>query len=480
MLREYAFCPECGTPVVPNEISATIAPDMQPYASGQPTAVPPIVHPANPAVALSKKAKILIASGVVVILLLVGVYFLGKYLTDEQRLLDRFESAIEDGKADKLFDMLSASNSDTPFDQKTVDGIVKYLGSNKESLLTVMEQLKAEAKQLEAGDAETFANDADAAFLYLNMKNKKRWLIYNDYELKVKRYMIPVQTNFEGAKILVNGQEAATASGDGSSIEVGPFLPGEYEIKSVYEGEYTTLENKETVSLFPMASYEDSVKLVLEGDYVHVYSNYSNSRIFINGKDIGLAVEDGKEIGPIAIDGSNKMYVETEFPWGEIKSEEFAVDTDQLEFNVSELNDAMKEEIMSSAYDFVTSWMAAFQARDINALRHVHSDRVADFTEYFTDMVDSDEYYMGELHRITFDLDGFDVNQYSESEYTVSVKAQVDYSEIFYYSEYETDPVPVAGTNYTEYVLQYVDGQWLVSGWSPSYDVGTENTKVYE
>ncbi|MNJ02203.1 hypothetical protein D3C73_1620880 [compost metagenome] len=62
----------------------------------------------------------------------------------------------------------------------------------------------------------------------------------------------------------------------------------------------------------------------------------------------------------------------------------------------------------------------------------------------------------------------------------VYVKVQLDYEEVFYFPEYDADPIPVAGTNYTEYQLEYVDGQWLVSGWSPSYDVGTDNTKVFE
>lgn len=455
----YAFCPECGISVAP---------------------VTPVVQPRKTPNVLSMKAKILISSGLVVVLLLVGAYFLGKYLTDEQRLFERFEQTIEDGRSDKLYDMLSGSNENPLFNQKTADGIATYLKSNRESLLAVLEQLNSEAEQIKKNDARSFENDSDTAFIYLHKKNKKRWLLYNDYELKLKRYMIPVRTNFEGAEIVVDGAKAATAKDDNSVIEIGPFFPGKYEFVSIYEGEYTNLENKVIISLFPMRSYEDTVELMLEGDYVNVYSNYNAARIFINGKDIGLTVEDGQRIGPIAVDGSNLIYAEMEFPWGMMKSEVISVDSDQLELKVNALNDAVKEDIMSSTFDFASSWIQSFQERDVKPLRHVHPDRATDFTESVDYMLDNNEYYLGELRRMTFDLDSFRVNQFSEDDYTASVKAQVDNSEVFYFKDYTPDPVPEDGTNYTEYQLVYQNGQWLVSGWIPSYDVGTAHTKVYQ
>ncbi len=108
MEGEYAFCPDCGSPVVvpPNPVQPM--PPMPPM-SPMPTPTP-IVQPKKLAIKLSKRAKILVASGIVVVLLIVGVYFLGKYLTDEQRLFERFEHAVKADEADKLFELLSSSN----------------------------------------------------------------------------------------------------------------------------------------------------------------------------------------------------------------------------------------------------------------------------------------------------------------------------------------------------------------------------------
>ncbi len=471
MEGEYSFCPECGTPVALDAQD----PSPDPLSAGE----TPADKPVKPAFALSMKAKILIASGLVFVLLIVGAYFLGKYMSDEQRLLDRFEQAIDEGKPDKLLELLSASNEDIHLDQKTASGMVNYLNSNKQSFATLMEQLKSEAEQIKSGEEQAMDAGSDVAFIYLTKKDKKRWLLYNDYELKVKRYMIPVRTNYEGAKILVDGKETATASGEDSAIEVGPFLPGVYEIKSVYEGEYTTLQSKQLVYLFPLNGRENSVELMLEGDYVQVYSNNSLARIYINGQDINLTVDEGQRIGPIAVDGSNKMFVEVEYPWGKMRSEELPVDNDQLEFTVNGLDDSAKEEIMIATHDFISSWMQSFKER-ANVLRHASPNRSGDIDEYLADMKKNNESYIGNLHRVTFDLDSFRLNRYSEEEYRVNVKLQLDYNEVFYFSEYETDPVPVEGTNNTEYLLEYANGQWLVSGWNAAYDVGTVNTKVFE
>ncbi|RKP50140.1 hypothetical protein D7Z26_20255 [Cohnella endophytica] len=477
MESEYAFCPECGTPVDATAASVERTLDFQEYEQ---LLAKPNVQAVSLIKQLSKKAKIVIGSGIVVVALLISAYFLGKYFTDEQRILDRFDKAVSQGNPDKLLSLLASSNEDVKLDRNTADGIVQYLGSNRESFDRVKKQLASEAELLKNGDATSFENDNDAAFVYLRKKDKKRWLLYNDYELKVKRYMLPVRTNFEGAKIIVNGKESATASGDGSVIEIGPLLPGDYEIKSVYEGEYTTLESKSKVALFPLTGDYDGVDLQLQGDYVNVYANNGDARIVINGKDIGLNIGAGQQIGPIAIDGTNKMYVEADYPWGKMQSEELSIDSDRLEFDLTGLNDAVKDELMNSTHEFVASWMEAFQARDAGVLKHVHPDRVKDFADYFANMIDSEESYKGNLNKMTFDLDGFDVNSYKEGIYTVTVKVQVDYSEIFYYDSDQQEPVPNPRTNYTQYELQYVDGQWLVSNWGTSYDVGTENTKVFE
>ncbi|WP_372662566.1 zinc ribbon domain-containing protein [Cohnella sp.] len=440
------------------------------------------VNPENPnrGFVLTKQSKILIGSGLFIILLLAGAYFLGRYLTDEERLIKRFEQSVKEEKSDKLFKLLSSANEDIKFDQKSADGIVAYFKSNSNALIQVTDELELQSKQIRSGEQEAFAEDQDTAFVYLQKRDGKRWLIYNDYELKIKRYMIPVQTNFEGAKILVDGKESATAGGDGSPIELGPFLPGEYSIKAVFEGEYTTLEKLEKVSLFPLSGYDDTVELVLEGDYVNVESNNGSARIYINGQHIGLMVEDGQKIGPISLDGSNKMHLEADYPWGTMVSEELPIDVSELAFVIEGLNDIAKDNIMDSTHEFQDTWMKSLQSMDSNILLYAHPDRIADLTYYIESMKVNGQEYRGRLDKMSFDLDSFVLTPLEDGGYSAQVKAQVDYSDITYYKLDNLNPVPAAGTTFTDYELAYEDGQWIVTNWFESNVIGTKNTKVYK
>lgn len=429
---------------------------------------------------MTKKSKLLIGSGLLLVLLVAGAYFLGSYLTDEARLIARFERSANHDNSEKLYELLSAANEDIKFDQKTADGMIAYFKSHSEAAAQIAEELKRQSEQLRSGEREVFADEEDTAFIYLHKKNRKRWLLYDDYELKVKRYMIPVQSNFKGAKIVVDGKEMVVANGDETLIEVGPFLPGEYSVEAVYEGEYTTLADEEKVSLFPLSGYNDTVELILEGDYVNVNSNNKSAHIYINGEDIGLIVEDGQKIGPISVDGSSKMHLEAEFPWGTMVSDELPIDSNELKFIIEGLDDKVKDAIMSSTHEFMDTWTKSLQSMDPNTLLRAHPDRIEDLTNYIESMKVNGQRYMGTLNKMTFDLDSFILSALEDGGYSAQVKAQVDYSEITYYKLDNLNPVPIDGTMYTDYELEFDDGQWIVTNWFESNDNGMENTKVYK
>jgi hypothetical protein len=427
----------------------------------------------------SKKTKIALGAAAAV-LLLAGAYFLGRYLFDEQRLLDRLDSAIERGQPDKLLELLTAPEGQAPLERKAAEAMIVYFKANEDKKKALLGRLTEEADLLKADAIPAFADDDKSAFVYLSKTEGKRWGLYDGYELKLKLYSLPVTTNFGGSAILLNGKEAGTAGAGGSVLEVGPVLPGEHTIKVVYQGKYTKLEEERTVAVFPVGGGVGTVDVPLKGEYVSVFANNSSARIFINGQDLELAVGDGQRIGPIAIDGTNKMRLEVEYPWGITRSEEEAIDGDRLEFNLPSLTETVKEGAMEAAYSFLTSWYEAFRKRDAGSLRHAYPERANDLAAHFAEMVANDEFYSGEVRRAAFDLDSFRLDQYSDTEYSVSVQAKVDYSEAYYYGAYETKPEPIEGTQYTEYQLLYENGQWLVSGWMNLDAISTDNLKVFK
>jgi len=427
----------------------------------------------------SKNKKITIGAAALVLLTAAGLYFLGGYLTDGQRLLERFESSIDKGQPDKLLKLLSAPEGTV--ERSTAEAIVGHLGKDEKAKQAVLSRLKTEIARLKEGAVQSFAEDGESAFVYVHKKERKRWLIYDDYELKLRSYKVPVNTNFGGAKIMLNGEEIGVAGVGGSTLQLGPLLPGKYAVKAVYAGKYTTLENEVTAELFPIGNSIDPIEVPLQGEYVDVFSNNGFARIFINGEDIGLTVGDGQRIGPIATDGSNTISVEADYPWGTTKSEERPIDSTRAEFELAALTDEAKEQIVDAAHAFVSSWYEAFRERDAGRLRHVHPDRKADLASHFAAMAAGDEHYLGEMRKAAFDRDSLRLHQLDASDYSVSVLARIDYEEAYYYGAYDYRPEPEAGEQTTNYWLRYENGEWIVFEWS---DAGSEalsrNVKVYD
>jgi len=428
----------------------------------------------------SKTTKITIGAAAFVLLAAVGLYFLGQYLSDGQRLLDRFENAVDKGQPDKLLKLMASSEDGAAVERSTAEGIANYLQSDKEAMSAVLERLEKELGMLKNDSVPTFADEVEGAFVYVGKKEKKRWLLYDDYELKLRSYKVPVSTNFGGAKILLNGREAGTAGVGNSQLQLGPLLPGEYSIKAVYSGKYTTLENEVKAKVFPTGGTVETIDVPLKGEYVDIFANNSFARIFINGENIELAVGDGQRIGPIAVDGSNTIRLEVDYPWGTTASEERPIDGTRAEFMLPSLTEGVKEQVAAAVYSFASSWYTAFRERNADRLRNVRSDRKADLDRHFEEMISGGENYIGELLRAEIDLDSFRLNQLSESDYGVSVVARLEHLEAYYYGAFDLKPEPVAGTLITDYRLQYEGGEWVVSDWIDVGDaVMSSNLKTY-
>jgi len=430
----------------------------------------------------SRTTKFAIVSAAAVLLLAAGAYYAGDYLSDADRMAERFEKAVDQGKPDKLLKLLAAAEGDEPIGRNTADGIVRYLGAHPEAKAAVVGRLGEEAGKLKGDPTLKFSEDEESAFVYLEKKAGKRWFFYDDYELKLKRYEVPVTTTYAGSTIRLNGEEAGYAGRGGSVLKLGPLLPGDYAVKAEFEGKYAKLEQERTLELYPIGGkFDGEFDVPLEGEYVNVSANNRAARVFLNGEDLGFTVEEGQRLGPIAIDGSNKIRVEVDYPWGVSRSEEVPVDRNSLQFELNGLSEEEKSNIADAAYAFVGSWYEAYVGRDAGKLRHVQPGLAKDLSAQYADMFAADEHYVGELMRAEFDLDSVRMDQYSETDYEISLLAKVDYREAYYYGAYDTQrPDPVAGTQYAEYRLQYENGQWVVSGWSNVDEFATSRAKTYE
>ena len=71
---------------------------------------------------------------------------------------------------------------------------------------------------------------------------------------------------------------------------------------------------------------DETVEINVDGNYITLYSNFDDAKVFINNIDTGLMTKDIKNYGPLPKDKDIKIFLQREFPWGTIKSEEVSIE----------------------------------------------------------------------------------------------------------------------------------------------------------
>lgn len=394
--------------------------------------------------------------------IVIGGYLFGKYWTSADRQIASLEAAIRTEDALRLASLLHIGDEGTPIDESQAKTIIAYVKSH-DLLDDVAGDLK---RQADGGEGTSFA---------VLVKDGSQFGFYQKYRIDVMTSTADVHTNYEGAKIFLDGKEVATADSDDFKTTVGPLVPGEYDLEARYAGEYTTLKAAHRLT----ATGSDpvgTVDLTLEGQYVKVDSNFEGAAIFIDGTDTGAVTGQDDELGPVAVDGSNKVHLEKAFPWGAVKSEEVPIDEASMRIEIDPNTDAMKETVMKDVSDFLLSWMDAYRKLDASAVRNLSKDQKASLASSIDSYKSSGLVYQGEIRKLVFDTDSIQLAEAGEGVFETAVSLQNTYTQT-YYSSGETPPEPQEITDTFTYRLQYVGGKWTVTDWYMGYDYVGEHTK---
>lgn len=475
----YEHCPECGTRV------------NSPAPAQQISAQPDQVIPAIPAVSLNgaksidskqlftsiwswiKRYKWICIGVVAFLIVLAALFGTAKYLTDGDRLVAKLEEALKDKDASKLAALLKAKDeSKLTLNADTLKPLMTLYKNNPSESENLLSDVKSQLRYYEENHS-----DEDGIYNnYINLrKDGKQFLLFDRYVLEVSPVFVKVYTNFEGTVITVNGKEMAKADSSDYNKTVGPLVPGTYTVKAEFKGEYTSLTEEEELDLLDH-HFEWESHLYLDGDYLTVDSNYNDAKIFIDDKDIGLQTGDQEEIGPISMDGDNKVHVEKEFPWGVIKSEAIPVTSGYLRAEINPVNDVFQEEIMTTVQTFFQSWVDALNSLDaakVTSTSETYKESLAGFVQQYIDL---NQVYEGKLTKIVYDLDSVELNHDLDGNYTASISAQV-YANEHSFNQGDTASTAQETISPLNFELSYVDGHWIITGSYDEYWFNDTNTK---
>lgn len=364
--EQALFCKECGASLADAqaESAATISVVTAPAFSGS------TVAPAR----MSRKQKVFLLSGVVLLAVLFGGYKVGEYYTSEDRLIGRFEQALDSQDPKAIAKLLSSTDENLVIDEKSITGFVSYLDQNPEHKQDILGTLK---EQVALGEQAAKDNSLDQLLQgfglngIVNLEKSGKMLFYDTYSLTMDAVYISVETNFAGTVLSVNGQQAAVADTPNFATKLGPYVPGLYQVEARFKNEFIDLKNVEDMELLD-AKTSYAAYLELEGQTVRWDTRFSeqpelNGRLYINGKKVEVNPFDNPEFGPVTTDGSMTLAVEADFPWGTVKSAEAKIDKKFIVLDFTR-QDNVQKSIKDTVVKHAKENLDAFASGDMDKL----------------------------------------------------------------------------------------------------------------
>lgn len=344
---------------------------------------------------VGKRVKLLMMIGLLIFL--ATGYFFGRNISSESKVLSTLEIALKSGDIGKLRSVVRVDGKKV--DKDKLEPIINYYKNDSSMVDTTVKALKSGR---ETGD--------------FSIKEEKK-LIGSNYYVKIKTYSVKVISNFDKAEFSMASLENIKAYSSFKNV-----YPGLYTINGKLESEYGDIEKSKDIVVMK----NEEVSIEFPAILVTVTSTFDDGEIYVNGENTNIKVGDKKEIGPLSIDGSVKMHVEKEFPWGRIKGEEVAVrDIPNVKLDISMENEAMKENILSKVREFYNSVFNALNTEDKNDIKG-STDKTKD---KIYSILEEKYFFLKNKYTVkTIDIvEDRSQYLYSENKYRATIVVNVDY-----------------------------------------------------
>lgn len=420
-------------------------------------------QPSNPRKPVSKKGRVIISASFVLIIGLVTTYFILSSFYTEEKAVEKFKQALSDQDAKMLAGLVYSDNANMEINKDTIGGFLDFLEKNPSYQGEIVDSLYDQVSAMkDSGSREAMAS-SESSVLELTKRGKKL-LLFDDFKFKVQPYYFTVSTNYKDTDLFLNDEKIATADTNEYSKEVGPFLPGLYQVRAELENEYSTFDYEEELVLFNEMN-DDYVDVHMEGYTIDVAADNNKGTLLVNGEKTDLNLEDELSFGPVPLDGSVTVQVQYDFPWGEeetsdeIPVEDSYVYIDNYDLPVSE---DLQEILMDTGNDYIESFYEAYNNLDPGKVTNISDDHLEEVKENIDYIKEKDLRFKGILQKTIFNLDTFTLNE-DDGEYdatvTFTIVSQVD--------EYDEEDEPDLSDEEETAILGFTydesDDTWLVN-----------------
>lgn len=272
----------------------------------------------------------------------------------------------------------------------------------------------------------------------------------------------------DGLTFEFNQEEFPEYEREDDHVVYGPLVPGTYTATAVYEGEYGETTMEDIVTLQSDNSEHTRIGMevpVAKVDfYVENHDLFDVSQAYIQLNDEKIPITDeGKadEIGPFILDGSQKVQVVVDMPWGEVTSESFAIDDSDLSIYANLISTEQSDEILTVLTEFGENYVKALSERDTEALKGASKEVKNGVSETIDEMKNA-TIYTGQLEKVEINRQSISIIDDSEVP-IIKIDTRYSFQEDFY--DYTEQP-DVSEQDYTwEMGLSFNEekSEWLIT-----------------
>ncbi|MEC0696979.1 zinc ribbon domain-containing protein [Bacillus atrophaeus] len=445
------FCKECGTPIGGSSIQAN-----KETASTAETRQ----APRKP---IPKKTIILWSSIAAACVILFAAYKTGAYLNSKDRLVDKFEQAVNNEDKDQIASLLTPVNDKLKLTKNNVKPFLAYLKDHPDKKNELFASLRDETAQKEIVYAE---------------KDGKSLLVFDHYDLKIAPVYFEVTSNYKNTDLYVNKEDAGSVKKADQAQTLGPYIPGEYTVSAKLKNDVVDLVKKEEIQAVGDNSFR--VDLSLEADDV-TFSladdiKDGKGELLINGKSIHKDPFKSVTYGPLLTDGSMTAAVEAEFPWGKTKTAGVPIDSKEMELTLIPDQDT-QETIMNTIVKTTKQYSKALSDGNTAQMTEASASWKAEVKDNVDSMKNTESYLKDKYLETDFDLDTFALSQKNDGTWQAAVTGK-ELHQSANYNDYTKPEMSDESPSY-EYLLSYDKKQkkWTFEDAESTFDSAGTNIK---
>lgn len=281
---------------------------------------------------------------IILIIALVSIVFNITKPMSKKELINQLEMALLKGKENWVERNIKIDGAKAENDE--LKPLIHYYLLNNNDVEQVISNLK---KNNNSGN--------------LTIESEKS-LLGENYYLNLSTISINITSDIKEAIIYINGREV-------NKEELVSLIPGTYEVAYKLKTDYGDVEETKEMDILSSGD----VKIEVAAEYITLYSNFSDAKVYINEKDTKKTVSEIKKYGPIPNNKDITIYIAKDFPWGVIKSPEIKVQEDNiLKIDINMANDELLATIENTLREFYNSLFDALNNKDSSLIENVEEN----------------------------------------------------------------------------------------------------------